>query len=553
MHRSDNEQFPVAKEVAIRSVLIKNLLDDLDESEAPIPLPNVSANVLKKVLEWCEQHKKDPEPIADDGDDTRKKTTEISDWDQKFIQVDQEMLFEIILAANYLDIKPLLDVGCKTVANMIKGKQPEEIRKLFNIVNDFTPEEEAQIKKENEWAEDHRVAVRFSVSGLDHNGLLKEDATGKRFKAGGLMTWFFGGSEGKPTRCVVEMSLVEAETAGDDEALHCGNHRPPGDKGQTLAASCYTAYDLAITKAGEVTPFIKVPSLDFSPPTVGLVSGLVQTFYAHVFIAVAMVYHLTQFRKKTEFKHTLSLLSNLIQCTVESNALTSLWAIANVVTYAAASASCHVFLNECLGKLYVLSLLAACGSICDLVLFRHARIVLSQALHYYKRFPIGQDKKILSVLVALLVVLDLLATGSCCYTASAGHRIWQLTGRKPWLPAAIVLLALLQVACSVRTVEVVVTQPAANWNDPYIRWDVTLWLAAACAADVTITGTILYQLNKVKKRTEYSRTISMIRTIMKRTVESNGVTALWAIADAALYLGSNDPWHVVLNYCLGKL
>lgn len=37
------------------------------------------------------------------------------------------------------------DVGCKTVANMIKGKTPEEIRKLFNIVNDFTPEEEVCI------------------------------------------------------------------------------------------------------------------------------------------------------------------------------------------------------------------------------------------------------------------------------------------------------------------------------------------------------------------------------------------------------------------------
>ncbi|GAA5822631.1 hypothetical protein JCM10212_004343 [Sporobolomyces blumeae] len=151
---SDNEEFEVEKDVAVRSVLVKNMLEDVGESDHPIPLPNVSASVLKKVLEWCEHHKKDPEPLAEDLDDSRRKTTEISDWDARFIQVDQEMLFEIILAANYLDIKPLLDVGCKTVANMIKGKQPEEIRKLFNIENDFTPEEEAQIKKENEWAED---------------------------------------------------------------------------------------------------------------------------------------------------------------------------------------------------------------------------------------------------------------------------------------------------------------------------------------------------------------------------------------------------------------
>ena len=68
--------------------------------------------------------------------------------------VDQEMLFEIILAANYLDIKALLDVGCKTVANLIKGKSPDDIRKTFNIQNDFSEQEEAQIRAENEWAED---------------------------------------------------------------------------------------------------------------------------------------------------------------------------------------------------------------------------------------------------------------------------------------------------------------------------------------------------------------------------------------------------------------
>jgi len=64
-------------------------------------------------LEYCEHHRGEPLPSPDadqSQDDTRKRTTDISEWDQKFITVDQEMLFEIILAANYLDIKSLLYV-----------------------------------------------------------------------------------------------------------------------------------------------------------------------------------------------------------------------------------------------------------------------------------------------------------------------------------------------------------------------------------------------------------------------------------------------------------
>ncbi|KAL9077939.1 MAG: hypothetical protein Q9157_003146 [Trypethelium eluteriae] len=154
LNSSDGVDIPVDKEVATRSVLIRNLLEDLGDTGEPIPILNVNEAVLKKVLEWCEQHKKDPPATNEDDSDSRKKTTDIDEWDQKFMQVDQEMLFEIILAANYLDIKALLDVGCKTVANMIKGKSPEEIRKTFNIQNDFTPDEEDQIRRENEWAEE---------------------------------------------------------------------------------------------------------------------------------------------------------------------------------------------------------------------------------------------------------------------------------------------------------------------------------------------------------------------------------------------------------------
>ncbi len=78
----------------------------------------------------------------------------VQEWYANFVAIDQETLFELILAANYMDIKPLLDLTCATVASLIKGKSPEEIRKQFNIVNDFTPEEEAQVREENKWCED---------------------------------------------------------------------------------------------------------------------------------------------------------------------------------------------------------------------------------------------------------------------------------------------------------------------------------------------------------------------------------------------------------------
>ncbi|KAK3990233.1 Skp1 family, dimerization domain-containing protein [Cladorrhinum sp. PSN332] len=154
---NDGAHITVDREVAMRSILIKNLIEDLGDGAVatePIPLINVNHAVLQKVVEWCEHHRNDVAQAGDEENDNRKKTTDIEEWDQKFMQVDQEMLFEIILAANYMDIKALLDVGCKTVANMIKGKSPEEIRKTFNITNDFTPEEEEQIRRENEWAED---------------------------------------------------------------------------------------------------------------------------------------------------------------------------------------------------------------------------------------------------------------------------------------------------------------------------------------------------------------------------------------------------------------
>lgn len=55
----------------------------------------------------------------------------------------------IFQAADYLNIKSLLDLSCKSVAKMIAGKSPEEVREIFDITNDFTREEEEKVRREN--------------------------------------------------------------------------------------------------------------------------------------------------------------------------------------------------------------------------------------------------------------------------------------------------------------------------------------------------------------------------------------------------------------------
>uniref|UniRef100_A0A1A9WCG4 Skp1-related protein n=1 Tax=Glossina brevipalpis TaxID=37001 RepID=A0A1A9WCG4_9MUSC len=156
LRSSDEEIFDTDVQIAKCSTTIKTMLEDCgmeNVDNAIVPLSNVNSATLRKVLHWANYHKDDPQP-TEDHENKEKRTDDISSWDADFLKVDQGTLFELILAANYLDIKGLLDVTCKTVANMIKGKTPEEIRKTFNIKNDFTPAEEEQVRKENEWSEE---------------------------------------------------------------------------------------------------------------------------------------------------------------------------------------------------------------------------------------------------------------------------------------------------------------------------------------------------------------------------------------------------------------
>uniref|UniRef100_A0A0E0QUG7 SKP1-like protein n=1 Tax=Oryza rufipogon TaxID=4529 RepID=A0A0E0QUG7_ORYRU len=145
----EGQVFEVAEAVAMESQTIRHMIEDKC-ADTGIPLPNVSAKILSKVMAAAAADGDAPAPAAVEAN--KAVEDELKTFDAEFVKVDQSTLFDLILAANYLNIKGLLDLTCQTVADMIKGKTPEEIRKTFNIKNDFTPEEEEEVRRENQWA-----------------------------------------------------------------------------------------------------------------------------------------------------------------------------------------------------------------------------------------------------------------------------------------------------------------------------------------------------------------------------------------------------------------
>jgi len=120
--------------------------EDFDNSvlDNSIPL-EVNDNILNLIIQYCEYYYNNNSSEQDN-----------TNFDNNFIKMDDKILFDLIIAANYLEINPLLELGCKTVADYIKScSTPKDIRHRFGITNDFTPEEEEEIIKENAWCQEN--------------------------------------------------------------------------------------------------------------------------------------------------------------------------------------------------------------------------------------------------------------------------------------------------------------------------------------------------------------------------------------------------------------
>ncbi|XP_015164120.1 SKP1-like protein 1B [Solanum tuberosum] len=138
---NDNEEFKLDKTVAIKSEIIKNIVQDVDCTSNVIPLLNIDGKTMTKVVKYWKKHSE--EGVTE---------VQLKNFDQDFLKMSHSELHDVHLAAKYLDDNQLKEVIIQEFFDRIKGKPIEEIREVFGIVNDYTPEEEEEVRRENAWA-----------------------------------------------------------------------------------------------------------------------------------------------------------------------------------------------------------------------------------------------------------------------------------------------------------------------------------------------------------------------------------------------------------------
>jgi|TARA_B110000208_G_scaffold176496_1_gene222931 S-phase kinase-associated protein 1 len=145
----ENESIEVESKVACVSRLVRTMVVPSSVRDEPselqtIALPNVKAVMLRKVLEFCKHELAFPMvPIKRPLPSTNLADCRgLSEWHIAFVdfggdESGMQALFEMILAANYMDVKKLLELCCAKLASLIKGKTPAEIENVFAIEDIF--------------------------------------------------------------------------------------------------------------------------------------------------------------------------------------------------------------------------------------------------------------------------------------------------------------------------------------------------------------------------------------------------------------------------------
>ena len=117
----DNREFTVDKRIAFMSELIKQMCSVSNEFSRELTIPDVSGDILSKVIDFCRLFSCFSRPGTYHVDNPLKeierplKSTNMAEnvdaWDAAYIDLDDATLFHLVTAANYLMIRPLMELA----------------------------------------------------------------------------------------------------------------------------------------------------------------------------------------------------------------------------------------------------------------------------------------------------------------------------------------------------------------------------------------------------------------------------------------------------------
>lgn len=107
--------------------------EEFEEDDTDIDCLRIDGDLLERIIQFCQYYQEEPMITIDVK--SKEKLEEIVTQTRylTFIQsFDKDQLFRLIQAANYADIKPLLNLSVLALCVKINNKSEDEIRQFFN-------------------------------------------------------------------------------------------------------------------------------------------------------------------------------------------------------------------------------------------------------------------------------------------------------------------------------------------------------------------------------------------------------------------------------------
>jgi S-phase kinase-associated protein 1 len=145
----DDKEYVIDRKATRLSALISDMLAGLgDEDDVMIPLNLVDGQTLEHVVEYLE-HYVDKEPTVPLKPLRAKLRRLIDEWETKYLyerlmpngdETQSVAVVQVIQAADYLGIKPLLHLCCACIGDILRDKTPQQVFDTFGVEETWSPE-----------------------------------------------------------------------------------------------------------------------------------------------------------------------------------------------------------------------------------------------------------------------------------------------------------------------------------------------------------------------------------------------------------------------------